>query len=285
MKNIRNSEILKTYDEKRTQFKPYGLTCERWKTYPMKQADRHNEIELNFLPAGSITYLHGSHLTRIPVGKLTIFWGLIPHRITEYEENTRYYVCTIPLSIFLSWKLPADFVNGILHGKIMTEADDIYGEHDIFMIENWIDDLKTETGASLVLKEMQCRMTRMADHTATMKESALSPHTDETKPIEQIALYIAKNYKQDIRVADIGHAVGLHPDYANNIFKKAFGHTLTEQITLERIAYAQRQLITTDTSIIEIAYECGFNSISCFNAAFLKINRCTPREYRKKYCR
>ncbi|MEZ4850997.1 MAG: helix-turn-helix domain-containing protein [Bacteroidia bacterium] len=31
----------------------------------------------------------------------------------------------------------------------------------------------------------------------------------------------------------------------------------------------------------EIAFKCGFNSISRFNAAFLKINRRTPRDFRK----
>jgi len=32
-----------------------------------------------------------------------------------------------------------------------------------------------------------------------------------------------------------------------------------------------------------IAFECGFNSINRFNAAFRKINKCTPREFKKKY--
>lgn len=284
MKNIRNSEILKTYDEKRTPFRPYGLTCEKWMSRPMRQPDRHNEIELNFLPKGNLTYLYGDRRIIIPTRKLTVFWGLIPHRIIEYEDTAPYYVCTIPLSIFLSWKLPAEFITPILHGNIMTETCEVYSDHDLFMMENWIQDLTTEAGMKLALMEMQCRITRMADHTTSMPETTFSSRNDETKPIEQIALYIAKNYKRNIRVTDIAHAVGLHPDYANHIFKKAFGYTLTEQILLERIAYAQRQLLTTDTGVREIAYECGFNSLSCFNTAFQKINRCTPREYRKRYC-
>lgn len=59
--------------------------------------------------------------------------------------------------------------------------------------------------------------------------------------------------------------------------------TLTEYILQERISQAQRKLISTDSSISDICYECGFNSINRFNAAFKRINKCTPREYRKNF--
>ena len=45
-----DSEKLKTFDEKRDEFKPYGLTCEIWRPQLMPKIDRHNEIELNYIP-------------------------------------------------------------------------------------------------------------------------------------------------------------------------------------------------------------------------------------------
>ena len=87
---------------------------------------------------------------------------------------------------------------------------------------------------------------------------------------------------EDIKANDLGDAVGLHPDYANHIFKKAFGTTISDYIAELRIAHAQRKLLTTDMSITDIAYECGFNSIARFNATFFKKTQCTPREYKKK---
>ena len=82
---------------------------------------------------------------------------------------------------------------------------------------------------------------------------------------------------------DIGDAVGLHPDYANTLFRKTFGRTLSEYIIEERIAHAQRKLVSTSDSITEIAFDCGFNSISRFNSAFKKSNQCTPRAFRKQH--
>jgi AraC-like DNA-binding protein len=74
----------------------------------------------------------------------------------------------------------------------------------------------------------------------------------------------------------------LHPGYANPIFKKAFGCTVSDYITEERVLNAKRKLVATDKSITEIAFECGYNSISRFNEAFLKMNGCTPQEFRKR---
>ena len=103
----------------------------------------------------------------------------------------------------------------------------------------------------------------------------------EASVVERMAIYIAQNYARPLKIADIGKAVGLHPDYANHLFKKSFKCTLSDYVMEERIARAQRDLLSSQMGITEIAFNCGFNSISRFNAAFLKICGCTPREFRK----
>jgi len=165
----------------------------------------------------------------------------------------------------------------------MDEEYERYADYDRLLMENWYTDLlSSSANQQTVLLEMQCRLQRLSAHVSTETTTNLALPAGETNLIEQMALYIARNYHRTIRLADIGKAVGLHPDYANALFKKAFGHTLNTHLTIERITQAQRMLLTTDTPIVEIAYTCGFNSISCFNTAFLKFNGCTPRDYRKK---
>ena len=82
--------------------------------------------------------------------------------------------------------------------------------------------------------------------------------------LERIVVYIAHNHNRPIKISDIGRAVGLHPDYANAIFKKAFGCTLSRYVAEERIGQVKRKLILTDMSITQIAFECGFNSTILF---------------------
>lgn len=275
------SEKYYYYDKFREEFKPYGLTCETWVPRIMPKCDRHNEIEINYLPQGSLTYLRHNEKITIPCKRLTVFWGLIPHQIVHYEDVEYYYVCTIPLARFLSWRLPTQFVDNLLRGDILLELSDEYSQYDEFLIHNWLKESDVDLQSELMFLEMQTRITRMAYRLRT-PDTGIALAGRETTLIEKITIYITKNYFNNLKVNDIGDAVGLHPDYANHIFKKAFGTTISDYIAELRIAHAQRKLLTTDMSITNIAYECGFNSIARFNATFFKKIQCTPREYKKK---
>lgn len=281
-----NSEMPKIFNESRTELKPYGLTCELWTPSLMKKPDRHNEIELNYFTEGSVTYLFQDKKITVPSKRLIIFWGLIPHQIIKYERKFPYFVSTIPFSQFMEWKLPALFVDRILKGEILFESSEELSIHDEFLFHNWIKDVKNKDSTKIIQLEMRARLSRMANNNLYAEEKSSTPiHLNEINQVERISVYIARNYANPIKTSDIGNAVGLHSDYANSIFKKAFGVTLSEYITEERISHAQRKLAASDMSITEIAFDCGFNSVTRFNAAFKKINNCTPREFRKRNSR
>ena len=97
-----------------------------------------------------------------------------------------------------------------------------------------------------------------------------------------MALFIASNFMNPIKVSHVAQAVELNPDYANSIFKKAFGMSISTYLSEQRVLSAQRKLSVNSDSITAIAYESGFNSISSFNATFKKFLGMTPRDYRKK---
>jgi AraC family transcriptional regulator, melibiose operon regulatory protein len=279
-----NSEKLYTFDEDRKEFKPYGLTCELWMPDLMRKPDRHNEIEINYFTSGRITYLFQGAKITIPEKSLSLFWGLVPHQIVDYTGSDPYYVCTIPLTTFLEWKLPAFFVERILKGEVVIENSEEHSVYDELLLKSWIKDLSEDNDREATLYEMHARLLRLASRVLHLNQNErIQIHTGEISKVEQIALFIAQNYMNQLKVADLGREIGLHPDYANVIFKKAFDTTINDYVIQERIMHAQRKLITTDNKIAHIAFECGFNSINRFNAAFLKINKCTPREFKKKY--
>jgi len=277
-----NSDILNEYDEKRVEFRPYGLTCEMWIPKVMRKPDRHNEIEINYLTKGNISYLFQGTKITVPAQSLTLFWGLIPHQIIDYTGSATYYVCTIPLTQFLDWKLPSLFVERVLQCEVIIEKPGEHSFYDEFLFKNWLKDLAANDNHDEALNEMHARLLRMASRSKVGKpheRSQIQPY--KMRKVEQIARFLSQNYHNPIRSLDIGTAVCLHPDYANVIFRKAFGITIKNYIIQERISHAQRKLILTDNSITDISFECGFNSISRFNNAFRKINNCTPREFRK----
>jgi len=86
-----------------------------------------------------------------------------------------------------------------------------------------------------------------------------------------------------LTIETIGREVGLHPNYAMSLFRKAFGTTLIDYLTQHRVSHAQRLLATTDQKIVDVALNSGFGSISRFNDAFRRACSCSPRDYRSQH--
>ena len=65
--------------------------------------------------------------------------------------------------------------------------------------------------------------------------------------------------------------------------KKHCGVTVTEYINRLRINYASNLLINTNTPIITVCFECGFQSVSYFYRVFKQHRNVSPAEFRASY--
>jgi AraC family transcriptional regulator, melibiose operon regulatory protein len=281
-----------SFDASRPEFAPYGFTCQRWTPKPMQRADRHNEIELNLLKHGSLTYLLGGSTVTIPAGRLAIFWGGIPHQIISSKDNTEYYVATIPLAWFLQCRFPAHFVDAILHARVVLDPEPQIRGGDLEMFERWVHDFEEPDPQrpSIAFLEIEARLFRFALAVPTGTGGALGSKTAHSfmqtgglNRAEQIALYIARHYTGPLTAAQISREVGLHPNYAMSLFKKTMGITMVDFLTQHRVSHAQRLLATTDDKIIEVALSAGFGSLSRFHDAFNRWCGCPPKQYRKQH--
>lgn len=279
-----------SFDPSRPNFAPYGFTCERWTPVPMKRADRHNEIELNLLERGALTYLLGGNRVTIPAGRLAIFWAALPHQIISATARTEYFVATIPLAWFLQCQFPAPFVDAILHARVVLEPDSPTRGGDPEMFARWVQDLAARhpVRRRAAFLEMEARLLRFALRLPAKpapRASQAGPVFLETgglKRVEQMALFIAQHYREPVTAEQIARAAGLHPNYAMALFKKALGLTLIDCVTQHRVSHAQRMLVTTPAKVIEVGLHSGFASVSRFHEAFKHACGCSPREYRQK---
>lgn len=282
-----------SFDPTRPDFAPYGFTCVRWAPTPMRRPDRHNEIELNYLSSGWVTYLLGGMKVRVEPGQLNAFWAAIPHQILDYGDEPEYFVATLPLAWFLHCKLPERLVQPLLHGQMVhapAETGRAHSDGDLFA--DWEKDLRTaDAGATkAVLLEMEARLLRLALACGPWRPPRASG-TSRRKivtqaglsKVEQMAAFIARTYTEKLTVDRIAEAVRLHPNYAMNLFHETFGTTLIEYVTQHRVSHAQRLLATTDMKVIDIAITSGFGSLSRFNEAFRRECGCSPREYRQNH--
>ncbi|MDR0395833.1 MAG: helix-turn-helix domain-containing protein [Oscillospiraceae bacterium] len=99
--------------------------------------------------------------------------------------------------------------------------------------------------------------------------------------VEQAKKYVYDHISQNISRQDIANHVNLTPEYLSTFFKRETGHTISDFIKAERIAFAKRLLRQTNLPISAISDNVGFDSLSYFSAVFHSATGRTPREYRK----
>lgn len=288
---------MEQFDPSRGSFDPYGFTCVRWSTQEMKRIDRHNEIEINFLPSGSLDYLHGGKKIHLSSGSMAVFWAALPHQVVNISGiGDFYYVLTIPLVQFLEWGLPGALTQPLLGGEFLCETvppASSQGElsswqQDIARLEYWCADFETGDAARLraAKLEIHARLERFAlsfSSPASSKSKTDTLHKVELSKAEQMAAYIAIEYAQPITVADVSQTVGLHPNYAMSVFSKTFGLSIAAFIRQHRLAQAQSMLVSSNESILKIVFAAGFQSVSQFYAVFKHYCHCSPSDYRAQY--
>jgi len=245
----------------------------------MELPHRHTEIELNLLLEGEIVYAHRDRLVRLAPGQLAIFWAAIPHQLVERPNVCDFCIFTVPLEMFLAWKLPAPLVQDLLAGEMVIDAEPANAPLDRLMLPRWHDELSTRAEPLVVLKEMEARLWRLAwQH---KPGGASAPRAESHSAAERMAHFIVAHYQTPLTVNAVAEAVGLHPNYAATAFKRTFGLTIWEYTLQYRVTQAQRLLVTTDASVLDVALQSGFGSLSSFYAAFQRFTGATPKDVRR----
>lgn len=99
--------------------------------------------------------------------------------------------------------------------------------------------------------------------------------------IEAVIKYIKDNLTADLSLEAVSAYAGFSPIHFHNCFKAATGMTLRSYVENQRIKKAANMLVTTNSTLAVIAYECGFSSQSYFSFAFKRKMGLSPREYAK----
>lgn len=107
------------------------------------------------------------------------------------------------------------------------------------------------------------------------------PSSELSRPIRHSIEYIHASPSSDITLSSISETVGLSAEYFSRLFHKEVGVTFKKYLTKLRIEYAKRLLEEKKLSVIDIGYECGFNTPSQFVRAFKAQTGMPPSEYGK----
>lgn len=103
----------------------------------------------------------------------------------------------------------------------------------------------------------------------------------ESDRYRRALLYIHKNFRRNLTVAEVAAEVYLVPDYFSTYFEKNMGMSCSRYINKLRMELACEYILSTDLTLKEIVYRCGFRSFSYFSHVFRKYYGCSPGACRK----
>lgn len=98
--------------------------------------------------------------------------------------------------------------------------------------------------------------------------------------VTEVTRYIDENSHLPVTLNELADLVHFSPTYLSRIFHQQQGMTIKCYINKKRLENARFLLRNSDTSINQIAVQCGFQNISHFNRLFRQNTGSSPLEYR-----
>ncbi|RYE59588.1 MAG: helix-turn-helix domain-containing protein [Hyphomicrobiales bacterium] len=249
----------------------------------------HAQVEINFIYSGSMTYRMAGHMVDLAQGDIAMFWGGQPHQAISLAENTELVAIHLPLVHFFRLRLPANLMHRLTRGATLVTSST--GSSDTETFRRLTDYMRGDdrNRREHAIDELLLRLNRVNYEAFRLVDSEDQPDlggepTDAAsfRNVIDICAYITENFRDNIGSADIASSVDIHPKYAMSVFKKSTGMTLNEYITLLRLSYAQSLLLEDDLTILDVAMESGFVSLSTFNQSFRKFTGKTPSDFRRQ---
>ncbi|KRC80134.1 hypothetical protein ASE13_14045 [Sphingomonas sp. Root241] len=104
----------------------------------------------------------------------------------------------------------------------------------------------------------------------------------KTHRFASVMAHINQRLGDRIEAEELYRLAGLSHSRFSEAFRDAFGVSATRYIRVQRLKRAKRLLRSTELSVTEIAFMCGFGTISLFNTAFRKEVGASPTLYRRR---
>jgi AraC-like DNA-binding protein len=101
--------------------------------------------------------------------------------------------------------------------------------------------------------------------------------------IDRVCRILNERFTERVTLAEAAAAAHLSVPAFSRFFRRKTGRTLVAYLNELRTSLACRELIETERSVSDIAFDSGFNNLSNFNRRFLQLKGMSPRDFRRQF--
>jgi AraC-like DNA-binding protein len=251
----------------------------------------HDEMELIYIKKGKGLLNIDFKAYEVSAGTIAL---ILPGRLHSIEqlaqERMEYENIIFHPNILLSKQTDScssDFFQPLLTGQVSVPAlytpdSPFYREISACVDAN--DEIcKTNpTGYQLFIKSQLFMLFYVLFRNCCIDETQKKDYKSLEK-MKLILKYIENHYMDKITIADIANELSLSQSHFMKYFKNTMGTSFIDYLNEYRLTMASRLLVASDSSILDIASEVGFENLSHFNRSFKKRFGQTPSTYRKEH--
>lgn len=218
--------------------------------------------DILFCPCG---YIHYAHTVSESSSMLIMLFH--PDLTKQAYQSDEFRTMYINTELRLSGKEGQNAVNEI--------------ESCIFLILNELMGKKPEytgviQGRVLVMISLLKRLFPITEDS----KSDMLPATSLVM-MQKALSYIDARFREDISLEEVSEWLSVSSCYLSRMFSTITGQTFKSYLAQKRIEYAVNLIRNTNSSILDIALDSGFNSIRTFNRCFKTVTGCIPTTIRK----
>jgi AraC-like DNA-binding protein len=159
-----------------------------------------------------------------------------------------------------------------------------------------LETILTDTNSEFQKKEQGYRFAIKADlyklvafllRNMTAKETIstgrITNEKNHTRYLEKIFSFMYSNFDNpDLTLDDAALEIGLSKYYLSRFLKEQTGLGYHDHLSRVRLSKAREYLVESDMPVIDIAYLCGFRSLTTFNRLFKEHTGTHPSAYRNR---
>ncbi len=154
------------------------------------------------------------------------------------------------------------------------------------LVARQMDGLETRSGLSRLatLLEILDVLARSRD-ARPLSSRPLGPswRRGDAERIDRVCRYLSERCLERVTLAEAASVAHLSIPAFSRFFRSRTGKTLVAWLNELRVGQACRELIESERSVSEIAFDSGFNNLSNFNRRFRALKGMNPLAFRRQY--
>lgn len=252
------------------------------KDVPLTHSHQYNEIY--FLQSGKCNVYIDNETYCLEDGSVLFIPAFKEHTFiypfTQDIKRTVLYISTEQLNWYFNKDFKDEINNLFINKHLQLSRKSFSNLSNIFekiQFEKYSLDNMSELLTKAYFFELIIYLIRCQRYTHNINQKTnLSNIT-----IGEIVNFIENNYSRQLTLPEIAAQFGISESSLTKKIKIFTNMTFKEYLTKTRIEEAKSLLISSEKSITEIAYECGYNNSNFFGDVFKKAVGMSPSSYRK----